>query len=87
MENIKVISRTLGDAAAFVAIWDEIAALREALGVRNDVMLDPLHFLASTDDTRRSCSVACWRGTRLIGILYATEHLLKPNRNVPLIAR
>jgi len=51
--------------------------LREALGVRHDVLLDPLHFLAATDDTRRSCSVACWSGTRLIGVLYATAHYLK----------
>ncbi len=40
-------------------------------------MLNPLHFLAATDEIRRSCSVACWRGDRLIGILYATEHHIK----------
>lgn len=77
MKNTKISSRTLGDAAAFVEVWDEIAALREALGARSDVLLDPLHFLAATDETRRSCSVACWRGNALIGVLYATEHYLK----------
>ena len=77
MLNIKVSTRTLKDATAFVHLWDEIAALRESLGARPDVLLNPLHFLAATDDTRRSCSVACWRGTRLIGLLYATEHHLK----------
>ena len=77
MLNIRVSTRTLRDAAAFVGIWDEIADLRESLGVWHDVLLNPLHFLTATDDTRRSCSVACYRGTRLIGLLYATEHYLR----------
>ena len=77
MLNVKVSTRMLRDARAFVQLWDEIAALRESLGVRHDVLLNPLHFLAATDDIRRSCSIACYRGTRLIGILYATEHYLK----------
>ncbi len=72
--NIKIRTTTLRDASAFVAIWDEIASLRHKLGVQHDALLNPLHFLAATDDTRRSCSVACWRGSLLIGILYATEH-------------
>ena len=62
MLNIRVSTRTLRDAAAFVGIWDEIADLRESLGVWHDVLLNPLHFLTATDDTRRSCSVACYRG-------------------------
>lgn len=73
----KIRTKMLKDGTAFVQVWDEIAALRESLGVRHDVLLNPLHFLAATDDTRRSCSVACWRGTRLIGVLYATQHYLK----------
>jgi hypothetical protein len=72
-----ILSTTLTDASAFVNIWGEISALRESVGVRDDVLLDPLHFLTATDDTRRSCSVACWRGARLIGILYATEHYIR----------
>lgn len=73
----KIRSKMLKDSTAFVRVWDEITGLRDSLGVRHDVLLNPLHFLASTDDTRRSCSVACWRGTRLIGVVYATQHYLK----------
>ena len=74
---IKVRTTMLKDAAAFAGIWDEIASLREALDVGHDALLSPLHFLAATDDTRRSCSVACWRGDGLIGVLFATEHHMK----------
>ena len=77
MLNAKVRTTSIKDACAFVEVWHEIASLRESLGVRHDVLLNPLHFLTSTDDTRRSCSVACWRGDRLIGLLYATEHHLR----------
>ena len=77
MLNTKMRTVTLRDGSAFVRLWDEIAFLRLSLGVRHDVMLNPLHFLAATDEIRRSCSVACWRGDRLIGILYATEHHIK----------
>lgn len=73
----RVRTTTLRDASAFVATWNEITSLREALGVQQDALLNPLHFLAATDDTRRSCSVACWRGNHLIGVLYATEHHVK----------
>ncbi len=38
------------------------------------MLLDPLHFLTATDDSRRSSSVACWHGDRLIGLMYTTEH-------------
>jgi hypothetical protein len=44
------------------------------VGVEDDVLLNPLHFLAATDDSRRSSSVACWQGDRLIGLMYTTEH-------------
>jgi hypothetical protein len=69
-----LLTRTLRDSAAFVSHWDEIRELRRTLGVESDVLLDPLHFLAATDAARRSCSVACWRSGRLIGVLFATEH-------------
>jgi hypothetical protein len=72
-----LLTRTLRDAAAFVPHWDEIHQLRRDLSVESDVLLNPLHFLAATDGTRRSCSVACWRSGRLIGVLYATEHCVK----------
>jgi Acetyltransferase (GNAT) domain len=42
--------------------------------MEGDVLLDPLHFLTATDDARRSSSVACWNGDRLIGVMYTTEH-------------
>jgi len=67
----------LRDARSFVLLWDQIDSLRKDLGADDDVLLDPLHFLAATDDRRRSCSVACWSGTSLIGLVYATEQYLK----------
>ena len=77
MAELQVHTGMLPDALAFVSLWDEIKALRFGLGVHEDVLLDPLHFLATTDDIRRSCAVACWRGEQLIGVMYATEHFLK----------
>lgn len=71
-----LLTRTLRDAAAFVQHWDEISELRRSLGPDCDVLLNPLHFLAATDSARRSCSVACWRSGRLIGVLFATEHFI-----------
>jgi hypothetical protein len=44
------------------------------VGAEGDVLLDPLHFLTATDDSRRSSSVACWHGDRLIGVMFTTEH-------------
>jgi hypothetical protein len=73
-------------AADFVRSWDAIQSLREDLGVQKDVLLNPLHFLASTDETRKSCSVACWEGDRLIGLLYATEHYVRGHRTGYAIA-
>jgi hypothetical protein len=61
----------------FVPHWDDIQDLRAVLKAESEVLLNPLHFLASTDDTRRSCSVAVWRDDRLIGLLYATQHYIK----------
>ncbi len=58
----------------FVACWHELQTLRRHLHIEDDVLLDPLHFLAATDATRRSCSVACFHGTHLIGVVFATEH-------------
>jgi len=70
----KIRTETLRDARAFVQYWDKINCLRKELGVEDDVQLDPLHFLTTTDNSRRSRSVACWRGDRLIGLAYTTEH-------------
>ena len=67
---------TLRDAAAFVLYWDEIATLRAEVGGEEDVLLDPLHFLTTTDELHRSSSVACWDGDRLVGVVYTTEHYL-----------
>ena len=70
-------TETLRDARGFVLHWDKIQALRKDLGVEDDVMLDPLHFLTTTDYRRRSCSVACWHGASLIGLTYAIEHCMR----------
>jgi hypothetical protein len=70
-------TETLRDARAFVQHWNEIATLRQEEAVEDDVLLDPVHFLATTDETRRSCSVACWDGLELIGIVYATCHYVR----------
>lgn len=64
----------LADGPSFVHCWDKIDRLRSALGQKDDVLVDPLHFLAGTDDTRRSCTVASWADDELVGVLYATEH-------------
>jgi hypothetical protein len=69
-------TETLTGARDFVRCWTEIERLRTELNVKDDVLLDPLHFLSATGLTRRSCSVACWAGTKLIGLTYATEHYL-----------
>jgi hypothetical protein len=63
----------LRDARAFAELWDPIQALRKHLPLEDDVSINPLYFLATTDHVRRPCAVACWRGDRLIGILFATE--------------
>jgi hypothetical protein len=63
----------LADARDFVRIWQSLATLRHSLG-EQDVLTDPLHFLAATDAARRSCSVACWQGDELIGVVFATAH-------------
>jgi Acetyltransferase (GNAT) domain len=62
----------LQDAASFVQIWDEITSLQACCGAEGDRLLSPLHFLAGTCSVRRSCSVGCWDGQRLVGIFYAT---------------
>jgi Acetyltransferase (GNAT) domain len=63
-------------AADFVRIWPSIAALRRSIDDDPDVSVDPLHFLATTDSSRPSRAIACWRGDCLIGILYARGHRL-----------
>ncbi len=73
----KYRTEILREAADFVRHWDELNTLRDIAKARTDVLLDPIHFLASTDSARRSCSVACWREQRLIGVLYATEHYFR----------
>lgn len=66
----------LESPASFAAIWPEIASLRRQCSVEEDVLLDPIHFLAATADKRRaSCSVACWDGAKLVGLVFATQHL------------
>jgi hypothetical protein len=72
--SIKVRTELLADARAFFKHWERIESLRRELGVEDDVLLDPIHFLTATDDTRRSCSVACWDGEELVGLVYATQH-------------
>ena len=72
--GVEVRSEVLHDAFAFSRLWEAIHELRSRLGSSSDVMLSPTHFLAATDDERRSCSVAVWRGEELIGLLYATQH-------------
>jgi len=69
-----ILTETLKDALSFARSWDEIIALRKATGAHDDILLDPIFFLASTDSARRSCSVACRRSDKLIGVLFATEH-------------
>ena len=73
----KIRSEMLRDAKVFARHWAEIQALRSRLSVELDVLLDPIHFLTSTDDTRRSCSVAVWRDEELVGVVYATQHYMK----------
>jgi hypothetical protein len=70
-------TETLKDAHDFVRCWDKIDRLRREVGLEDDVLLSPLHFLTATGNTRRSCSVACWRGEALIGLMYATEHIIR----------
>ena len=72
-----VRSELLQDASAFSRYWEAIRQLRSRLGCLSDVMLSPTHFLATTDDQRRPCSVAVWRGEELVGLLYATQHYVK----------
>ncbi len=64
----------LRNARDFARNWDQIVSLLRRLGQQDDVLLDPLHFLAATDEIRRSCSIACWDGTKLVGLTYLTEH-------------
>jgi hypothetical protein len=74
MARYELSTATLRDSNDFVRYWDEIQALKVRLGVRRDVLLDPVHFLTAADEARRPCAVACWQGLQLIGILYAIEH-------------
>ena len=74
-------TRTLRDACAFAELWDPIQALRKQLQLEDDVSLNPLYFLATTDHVRRPCAVACWRGDRLIGVLFATERHVRGFRS------
>jgi hypothetical protein len=71
-----VRTEILSSPEDWVRIWGPLAALRDEVDGGRDVLTDPLHFLASTDALRRSCSVACWRGTELIGVLFATSRYL-----------
>lgn len=70
-------SEILRDGVDFASCWNAIADLRSAVSADTDVLLDPVHFLTATDDTRRSCSVAVWNEQRLIGLVYATQHYLR----------
>ena len=74
---MEVRTKFLRNAKDFAQYWNEIQELRSILGVESDVLLNPVHFLASTDDTRRPCSVACWRGDVFLGLVYATEHFVR----------
>lgn len=66
----------LASARDFVRIWHPLAELRSSLECEWDVLSDPLYFLACTDRARRSCSVACWHGDELIGVLLATRQYI-----------
>jgi|GEM_PF-3267970 len=68
-------TETLHDSHDFFLHWKKIIYLRQELGVEDDVLLDPRHFVAGLDDSRQSCSVACWSGGRLVGLVYATQHV------------
>ncbi len=70
-------THSLKGASDFVQMWDELQRLREELDVEDDVLLNPLHFLSATDDTRRSCSVACTQGDKLVAVVFATEHYVR----------
>ena len=71
-----ITTEILGSAEDFVRIWQPLAALRDSIGMGQDVLTDPLHFLASTDARRRPCAVACWMGEELVGVLFATARFV-----------
>ena len=66
----------LRTAVDFVTIWPEISSLRTRCQAESDVLLSVWHFLAETDRTRCSKTVACWRGVELTGLLFVTERRL-----------
>jgi Acetyltransferase (GNAT) domain len=80
MRSPRLRTEVLTDASGFVRYWRHIEQLLANAGAELDVQLNPLHFLATTDDTRRSCSVACWQGEILVGLMYATERYLRGMR-------
>jgi hypothetical protein len=65
---------TLSSADDFASISEQVSEFRRSIGACDDLHTDPAYFLACTDSVRRSCSVACWRGSELAGVLYAFEH-------------
>jgi hypothetical protein len=73
---VDIATRILGCSEDFVRCWPQIEDLRASCGLFDDVQLNPVHFLASTDLSRRSCSVGCFTGDRLIGLMYVTQHFL-----------
>jgi len=58
----------------FAGISDQLSELRRLCGAGDDLHTHPEFFLACTDPVRRSRAVACWRGERLVGLLYVFEH-------------
>jgi len=65
---------TLNSADDFARVSEQISELRRVTGACEDLYTDPEYFLTCTDAVRRSCSVACWRGEELAGVVYACEH-------------
>jgi len=64
----------LSSADDFARISEQLSELRRLAGASEDLHTDPGYFLTCTDAVRRSCSVACWRGESLIGVVYVLQH-------------
>ena len=65
---------TLSSADDFARISEQVSELRHSIGASGDLYTDPDYFLTCTDPVRRSCSVACWRGDELAGVVYVLQH-------------
>lgn len=66
----------LRSADDFARISGAISELRRSTGAGDDLYTDPEYVLTCADRMRRPCSVACWRGEELVGVLFAFQHYL-----------